>query len=117
MKKHLFIVLAVLLSSVAKAQPGPTTYTLNPQPINGQYSTGTVVTMCFTMTGFGGCGSAEWFEGFDLNLGPGWTNVSPVTPPADCGGAAGGGQGWIWLVTNNTAVGPVGHQGVLGHYP
>ena len=60
------------------------------------------------MTGFGGCGSAEWFEGFDLNLGPGWTNVTPVTPPADCGGPAPGGQGWIWLVTNNTAVGPVG---------
>lgn len=93
---------------VAKAQPGPTTYTLNPQPVNGQYSTGTVVTLCYTMTGFNGCGTAEWFEGFDLNLGPGWTNISPVTAPADCGGAAGGGQGWIWLVTNNTAVGPVG---------
>ena len=108
MKKYLFIVLAVILSVAAKAQPGPTTYTLNPQPINGQYSTGTVVTMCFTMTGFGGCGTAEWFEGFDLNLGPGWTNIAPVTAPADCGGAAGGGQGWIWMVTNNTAVGPVG---------
>jgi gliding motility-associated-like protein len=107
-KKYLFIVLGVLFSVVAKAQPGPTTFTLNPQPINGQYSTGTVVTMCYTMTGFGGCGTAEWFEGFDLNLGPGWTSVAPVTPPADCGGAAGGGQGWIWLTTNNTAVGPVG---------
>ncbi len=93
---------------VAKAQPGPTTYTLNPQPVNGQYSTGTVVTLCYTMTGFGGCGTAEWFEGFDLNLGPGWVNVAPVTAPADCGGAAGGGQGWIWLTTNNTAIGPVG---------
>lgn len=108
MKKFLFIVFAILFYVVAKAQPGPTTYTLNPQPINGQYSTGTVVTLCYTMTGFGGCGTAEWFEGFDLNLGPGWTNVTPVTPPADCGGPAPGGQGWIWLVTNNTAVGPVG---------
>lgn len=107
-KKIIFSILVVLIAVVAKAQPGPTTYTLNPQPINGQYPTGMVVTLCYTMTGFGGCGTAEWFEGFDLNLGPGWTNVSPVTPPADCGGAAGGGQGWIWLVTNNTAVGPVG---------
>jgi gliding motility-associated-like protein len=107
-KNFLFTIFIVLLFVVAKAQPGPTTYTLNPQPVNGQYSTGTVVTLCYTMTGFGGCGTAEWFEGFDLNLGPGWTNISPVTAPADCGGAAGGGQGWIWLVTNNTAVGPVG---------
>ena len=71
-KKHLFTVLVVLFSIAAKAQPGPTTYTLNPQPINGQYSTGTVVTMCFTMTGFGGCGTAEWFEGFDLNTPLDW---------------------------------------------
>jgi gliding motility-associated-like protein len=107
-KKYLLVLFVMLSSVVAKAQPGPTTFTLNPQPVNGQYSTGTVVTLCYTMTGFNGCGSNEWFEGFDLNLGPGWTNISPVTAPADCGGAAGGGQGWIWLVTNNTAVGPVG---------
>ena len=109
MKKYLFTVIAVVsFVFLAKAQPGPSTYTLNPQPVNGQYSTGTVVTMCYTMTGFGGCGTAEWFEGFDLDLGPGWVNVTPVTAPADCGGAAGGGQGWIYLTTNNTAVGPVG---------
>jgi gliding motility-associated-like protein len=108
-KKYLLSLIVVCcFVLVAKAQPGPTTYTLNPQPVNGQYSTGTVVTLCYTMTGFGGCGTAEWFEGFDLNLGPGWVNVAPVTAPADCGGAAGGGQGWIWLTTNNTAVGPVG---------
>jgi gliding motility-associated-like protein len=108
-KKLLFtalIVLSVVFS--AKAQPGPATFTLNPQPINGQYSTGTVVTFCYNMTGFGGCGTAEWFEGFDLDLGPGWADIQPVTAPADCGGAAGGGQGWIYLTTNNTAVGPVG---------
>ena len=91
-KKYLFSLIVVCcFVLVAKAQPGPTTYTLNPQPVNGQYSTGTIVTLCYTMTGFGGCGTAEWFEGFDLNLGPGWVNVAPVTAPADCGGAAGGG--------------------------
>ena len=98
MKKLLFLFSFSLFSLVAFAQPGPSSYTLNPQPINGQYPTGMVVTMCYTMTGFGGCGTAEWFEGFDLDLGPGWTNVTPVTPPADCGGAAGGGQGWIWQI-------------------
>lgn len=109
MKKYLFTLIAILcFVFLAKAQPGPSTYTLNPQPVNGQYSTGTVVTLCYTMTGFGTCGTAEWFEGFDLDLGPGWTNISPVTAPADCGGAAGGGQGWIYVTTNNTAVGPVG---------
>jgi gliding motility-associated-like protein len=106
-KKHLFTVLVILCSLVAKAQPGPTSFTLSPMPINGQYSTGTVVTMCFTMTGFGACPGpgvgGEWFEGFDLDLGPGWASVTPVTAPVNCGG--GGGQ-WIWLNNITTAATP-----------
>lgn len=99
--------MAFLFSATVKAQAGPTTWTLSPPPVNGQYSTGQVVTMCFTMQGFGTCGASamEWFEGFDLNIGPGWASVVPVTAPANCGGAATGGQ-WIWQNTITTAAIP-----------
>jgi hypothetical protein len=58
------------------------------------------------MTGYSQAGS-NWVEGFDINLGPGWTNLAPGAPPANCGGNATGGQ-WIWMNVNNTPVGPVG---------
>ena len=45
-------------------------------------------------------------EGFDLNLGPGWTNLTPTTPPANCGGAGSGGQ-WIWLTTTTSTTLPI----------
>lgn len=91
-----------------KAQPGSYSYTLSPQPVNGQYAAGTVVTFCFTLNSFGSCGTADAIEGFDFNLGPGWASILPATSPTDCLGPEQVGQGWIWLTSNATAAGVVG---------
>jgi hypothetical protein len=89
---------------------GPTTFTLTPTPPASGYLPNTTVTVCFTLTSFTQTNS-NWFEGFDINLGTGWTNVTPISAPANCGGNGTGGQ-WIWMnsVTSNatpvTTVGP-----------
>ena len=84
--------------------------TLNPLPVNGNYEPGTVVTMCYTMTGWNGTNfGSNWIEGFGLTLGPGWVSYNPVSGPDDCGGAVPP-QGWLWSesVTNNTGTLTVG---------
>lgn len=86
---------------------GTQTFTLNPSPPVGGYLPGTVVNVCYTMNGYSQSGS-NWIEGFDLTLGNGWTNLTPTTPPANCGGNNSGGQ-WVWFpTTTNTPVGNVG---------
>jgi hypothetical protein len=79
--------------------------TLSPLPIGGQYSPGQVVTMCFTMNGYTQTGS-NWFEGFDLTLGPGWASVAPQSPPANCGGNSTGGQ-WTWMNSVTSTATPI----------
>ena len=89
---------------------GPVTFTLNPPPPAGGYLPNTTVTVCVTMSSYTQTGS-NWFEGFDINLGPGWTNLTPISAPANCGGNGTGGQ-WIWMnsvtstTTPITTVGP-----------
>lgn len=89
---------------------GNLTFTLTPSPPVGGYTPGTTVNVCVTLQSFTQTGS-NWFEGFDINLGSGWTNVTPVSAPANCGGNSTGGQ-WLWMtsVTSNatpvTTVGP-----------
>lgn len=89
---------------------GNLTFTLTPSPPVGGYTPGTTVNVCVTLQSFTQTGS-NWFEGFDINLGPGWTNVTPISAPANCGGNSTGGQ-WLWMnsVTSNatpiTTVGP-----------
>ena len=49
------------------------------------------------MNGWNGLSfGSNWLEGFDINLGPGWTNLTPGIPPANCNGPASGGQ-WLWM--------------------
>jgi len=81
------------------------TSTLTPVPVSGQYPPGQVVTACITMNNYTQSG-LNWFEGFDLTLGPGWASVTPVSPPANCGGAGSGGQ-WIWLNSSTSTTLPV----------
>lgn len=109
--KTLTIFILVLLSIKSNAQcAGTTSFTLTPTPPSGGYTPGTLVTVCFTMSGYTQVGS-NWFEGFDINLGPGWTSLTPLTAPANCGGSSTGGQ-WIWVnsvtstTTPITTVGP-----------
>ena len=84
---------------------GPITFTLTPTPPAGGYTPGTVVNVCVTLQSFTQT-SANWFEGFDINLGPGWTNLTPVSAPANCGGASSGGQ-WLWMNSVTSTATPV----------
>ena len=83
---------------------GTQSFTMTPAAPAGGYLPGTVVNVSYTMNGYTQGGS-NWAEGFSLSLGSGWTNLTPTTPPANCGG--GGGQ-WIWMNSNPTPVGNVG---------
>jgi hypothetical protein len=104
MKTFTLMVIAFLWGLSLYSQcNGTQTFTLTPAAIAGTYNPGQVVTLCYTMNGYTQTGT-NWFEGFDLNLGPGWATVTPQTAPANCGGNASGGQ-WIWMnsVTSTTA--------------
>jgi gliding motility-associated-like protein len=94
MKKLLFLIL--LIPNLILAQcAGTQSFTLTPAPVNGNYEPGTVVTMCYTMSGWSTAFGANWIEGFDINLGPGWVSYAPVTAPGNC--SANG--NWLWLET------------------
>jgi hypothetical protein len=107
MKKLLILlIVAGLITSNSYAQcNGAMSATLSPLPASGQYLPGQVVTACFTMNGYTQTGS-NWIEGFDLTLGPGWASVTPLTPPANCGGAGSGGQ-WIWMNSSTSTTFPI----------
>ena len=96
---------------------GIQSFTLNPPPPTAGYSPGTVVTVCYTMDGwnFNTAVSPEWLEGFSITLGPGWSNLTPGTPPADCFVTTSG--HWIWsLTTTSTNSGLVTGPGWFYEY-
>ena len=96
MKRLFSIILAFFIAFQSIAQcVGTQTFTLTPPPPPGGYLPGTVVNVCYTMNGWNGTNvQSNWLEGFDINLGPGWTGLTPGAPPANCNG--GGGQ-WLWM--------------------
>jgi hypothetical protein len=105
MRKLLIGLLFILTSLSLHAQcNGTQSFTLNPAPPPGGYLPGTAVNVCYTMNGWNGTNvQSNWLEGFDINLGPGWTNLTPGAPPANCNG--GGGQ-WLWMnSTTSSATG------------
>ena len=104
-KLILLLSLLIIVSNTYSQCNGTVTSTLSPLPVGGQYLPGQVVTMCFTINSYTQTGS-NWFEGFDLNIGPGWSSVTPSTPPANCGGAGSGGQ-WIWANTTTSTTLPI----------
>jgi hypothetical protein len=89
---------------------GVQSFTLTPPPPTGGYTPGTSVTVCYKMIGWSGLSvGSNWLEGFDINLGSGWTNLTwngtGLGPPANCQGGSGN---WVWLTTNNTPSGTIG---------
>jgi len=104
--KNLTFLILLLISVKTNAQcTGSTSFNLTPLPPPGGYTPGTMVTVCFTMNGYTQTGS-NWFEGFDINLGPGWTGLTPISAPANCGGNSTGGQ-WIWMNSVTSVATPV----------
>jgi hypothetical protein len=105
MKKLLIILLLASLNSFSQCV-GVQSFTLAPASPAAGYSPGTTVAVCYTMTGWPGLNvGSNWLEGFDINLGPGWTNLQQITAPANC---QGGGGNWIWMLSNFTPSGLVG---------
>jgi hypothetical protein len=98
MRRFLISAFFILITKIVISQcTGAQTYTLNPAPPVGGYSPGTVVTVCYTMQNWSGTNfQSNWLEGFDINLGPGWTNLTPLAPPINCDG---GGGTWLWMNT------------------
>jgi hypothetical protein len=106
MKRFLVVILILISNFIYGQCVGNQTFTLNPPPPAGGYTPGTVVTVCYTMNGWPGLNvGSNWLEGFDINLGSGWTNLQQMAAPANCGG--GSGQ-WVWVFNNLTPNGAVG---------
>lgn len=83
--------------------------TASPQPTNGTYTPGTVVTFCYTVIEYDQQ-NANWFHGVELNFGAGWdaSTLTPVSVANTCDGS-GGTWGYYNNVTstaNGTNFGP-----------
>lgn len=106
MKKLLFILFTLIHLQTFSQCVGVQTFTLTPPPPPNGYAPGTVVQVCYKMVGWPGLNvGTNWLEGFDINLGSGWTSLQPMQPPANCNGGNGV---WIWLTINYTVSGIVG---------
>ena len=62
----------------------------------GPYQPGDVVTVTYTLGNFTGI-NINWIHAFQINLGVGWTNLTPITTPGNPGGSIGN---WIWDLQN-----------------
>ena len=58
----------------------------------GPYQPGNVVTVNYTLGDFTGI-NINWIHAFQINLGVGWTNLTPITTPGNPGGSTGN---WVW---------------------
>jgi len=104
--KTLILIFFLLSKTIFSQCVGNQTFTLNPYPPATGYTPGTVVTACYTMTGWPGLNvGSNWLEGFDINLGPGWTNLQQIAAPANCQGGSGN---WVWVLSNFTPSGLIG---------
>ena len=104
--KLFVVILFVFITYFSYSQcNGTQSFTLTPPPSAGTYLPGQTVTMCYTMNGYTQAGT-NWIEGFDLTLGAGWASVTPQTAPANCGGAATGGQ-WVWKTSVTSTTTPI----------
>lgn len=90
------------LTSVIAQCNGTQSATLTPPPPAGGYAPNTTVTVCYTMQNWLGTNvGSNWLEGFDINLGAGWSSPTPQAPPINC---QGGGGTWLWMNTVTSSV-------------
>jgi hypothetical protein len=62
----------------------------------GPYQSGDVVTVTYTLGTFTGI-NINWIHAFQINLGVGWTNLTPITAPGNPFGSNGA---WLWDIQN-----------------
>ena len=93
MKQILFILLLCLGLSASSQCVFNQSSTITPP---GPYSPGQVVTVNYNLGYFYQL-NVNWIIAFQINLGPGWTNLQPIITPGNPGGSAGY---WIWDIQN-----------------
>jgi len=81
------------ISSVSSQCVSNQTFALTPL---GSYSPGQVVTIDYTLGSFSQI-NLNWIIAFQINLGPGWTNLQPLTAPNGSGSQSGY---WLWDFQN-----------------
>jgi len=97
MRQILFI-LCFIFSLSAIAQPCLGTQNTSLVPGNspglplGQYVPGQVITLTYTLQSFNGI-NINWIHAFQIILGPGFINLTPLTTPGNPAGSVGN---WVW---------------------
>jgi len=92
--KQLFLILFLCLGLIASSQcVSNQSFTLTPA---GPYSPGDVVVINYTLGNFTQLNS-NWIIAFQINLGVGWTNLTPLITPVGGGTQPGN---WVWDLQN-----------------
>lgn len=96
--RYLFVITFICLYTCSIAQcVVEESYTLSPQ---GPYDIGDVVTVDYTLNNFYQL-NINWLIAFQINLGNGWTNLSPMSTPINTNINNYYGSGyWIWDLEN-----------------
>jgi len=92
--KRLLFILCLLLSLNANSQC-VFNQSSNIVPA-GPYQPGDVVTVTYTLGTFTGI-NINWIHAFQINLGAGWTNLTPIITPGNPFGSIGN---WLWDLQN-----------------
>ena len=88
--KQILLILCLLFSLSANSQcVSNESFVISPL---GPYSPGQVVDVWYTLGTFTGI-NINWIHAFQINLGVGWTNLTPTGTPPNPGGSAGN---WVW---------------------
>jgi hypothetical protein len=93
MKKLLFILCLLFSLNVNSQCISNQSSTIVPV---GPYTPGQVVTVTYTLGNFTGI-NINWIHAFQINLGAGWTNLTPITAPGNPFGSIGN---WLWDLQN-----------------
>jgi len=93
MKKVLFILFLLMGLTASSQCISNQSFTLTPV---GPYQPGDVVVIDYTLGNFSQL-NANWIIAFQINLGPGWTNLVPLLTPGNPNGSWGN---WIWDLQN-----------------
>jgi len=93
MKKLLTILLLFLTITTYSQCVSNESYVISPL---GPYSPGQVVDVWYTLGNFTGI-NINWIHAFQINLGVGWTNLTPTGAPPNPTGSIGN---WLWDLQN-----------------
>ena len=89
MKRLLTILLLALALTSHSQCVSNETFVMSP---GGTYSPGQTITVWYTLGAFTGI-NTNWIHAFQINLGVGWTNLTPLSAPPNPAGSIGN---WTW---------------------